>query len=117
MVIIQLLHSEIITPTTVCGSLSSISRWYSFSFSSIAISHTGMISHDSAIYKLNGKWTHYPITDKTTVIKFSLEKKMRKEEIWPQFLYLCIQATEKKKVYLIPEMVKYLTEIKPRIRE
>lgn len=76
-----------------------------------------MISHDSAIYKLNGKWTHYPITDKTTVIKFSLEKKCEKKKSGPNFYIYVFRLQKKKKVYLILEMVKYLTEIKPRIRE
>lgn len=76
-----------------------------------------MISHDSAIYKLNGKWTHYPITDKTTVIKFSLEKKNAKRRNLAPIFISMYSGYRKKKVYLILEMVKYLTEIKPRIRE
>lgn len=77
---------------------------------------TRMIFLSSAIYKLNSKRNHCPSTDRTTAIKFSFEKGWGKRNLWPQFLFLCIQATERK-VYLTLKMGKYLTERKLRIRE
>lgn len=76
-----------------------------------------MISRGSAIYRLNGKRNHYPITDRTTVIKFSLEKKWEKKKSLVSIFIPMYSGYRKKKVYLILKMVKYLTEIKLWIRE